>query len=332
MTKKRILTGDRPTGPLHLGHYVGSLQNRVVLQNEGNELFIIIADFQTLTDRTETEHAEEYVYELLLDYLSCGIHPEKATIFLQSRVPALAELSMYLSMLVTVARAQQNPTIKEETKATGKGAMSLGMLSMPISQAADILAFNADLVPVGEDQLPHLEQTRDVARAFNRTFGVVFKEPQPLLSKAPRLMGLDAKQKMSKSRGNAIFLSDSADAVAQKIKSATTDSGKEIIYDPVHKPALANLLIMYHLFSGKSIPDIERMYTGKGYADFKADLADVVNAFLEPIRRARGEFARDKAYCALVAREGTQRACEETEGTMRKVRSAMRYDYPTIFR
>lgn len=331
MNKQRILTGDRPTGPLHLGHYAGSLQNRVKLQNEGHELFVLISDFQVLTDRLETKEVENNIFELLLDYLACGINPDKSTIFIQSRVPALAELFAYLSMLVSVSRALSNPTVKEETKATAGGKMSVGMLSFPISQAADILAFNADLVPVGDDQLPHIEQTREIARSFNHIFGKVFKEPQALLSKTPRLLGLDAGQKMSKSRGNAVFLSDSKDAVMKKVKAAVTDSGREIIFDQKRKPALSNLLMMYHLFSGKEIKEIEKIYEGKGYAEFKPDLAEVIDNFLEPIRRARGEFAQDKSYLALVLREGTERAMAETNAVMRKVRQAMHYDYGKIF-
>lgn len=331
MSKKRILTGDRPTGPIHLGHYVGSLHNRIKLQNEGNEVFTIIADFQVLTDRLETKDVEKNIRELLLDYLACGVNPDASTIFVQSKVPALTELFMYLSMLVPVTRAQTNPTIKEETRATGKGSMSLGMLNMPVSQAADILAFDADCVPVGEDQLPHLEQTRDVARAFNRLFGDTFRIPTAMLSDVPRLMGLDADQKMSKSRGNAVFLSDTKDEVIQKIKTAVTDSGKEIVYDQKNKPALANLLTMYRLFSGKEIKAIETIYEGKGYAEFKTDLAEVVNTFLEPIRRAREEFAKDETYLSLVLTQGTARAIEESEKVMVRARTAMRYDYPHIF-
>ena len=331
MAKKRILTGDRPTGSLHLGHYIGSIQNRVKLQSEGNEVFTIISDFQYLTDRLDTKDVEQNTIGLLLDYLACGINPDISPIFIQSRVPALAELFVYFSMLVPVSRAQQNPTVKEEVRATAQGKMSLGMLSFPVSQAADILAFDADLVPVGEDQLPHIEQTREVARAFNRVYGETFKEPEALLSKVPRLMGLDADQKMSKSRGNAVFLSDSTDTVVKKIKAAVTDSGKEIVYDKEKKPALANLLMMYHLFSGKEIRTIETMYEGKGYAEFKTDLAEVVNVFLEPIRSAREEFAKDTTYCALVLKKGTERAIEESEKTMRRARKAMRYDYPSIF-
>lgn len=328
---KRILTGDRPTGPLHLGHFVGSLENRIRLQNEGNELFVIVADYQVLTDRLETKEVESNVFELLLDYLACGINPAKSVIFLQSRVPALPELFVYLSMLISVGKASDNPTIKEEARATSKGVMSLGMLNMPVSQAADILAFNADLVPVGEDQLPHLEETRHLARKFNSTFALVFKIPEPLLSKTPRLMGLDADQKMSKSRGNAIFLSDSKDDVARKIKTAVTDSGKEIVYDLENKPAISNLLTMYHLFSGKSIKEIESEYIGKGYVEFKIDLAEVVNNFLNPIREARKEFTKDKDYLALVLKQGTERAIEESEKVMKEARKAMRYDYSKIF-
>lgn len=328
---KRILTGDRPTGALHLGHLVGSLQNRVALQNKGNEVFIIISDFQLLTDRFETEKIQQHIFDLVLDYVACGIHPEKSVIFIESRVPAIAELFMYLSMLVSVARAQTNPTVKEEVKSTAGGSMSLGMLNFPVAQAADILVFDADLVPVGDDQLPHIEQTRDVARSFNHIFGSTFKEPQALLSQTPRLMGLDATQKMSKSRNNAIFLSDNQDIVAQKIKTAVTDSGKDIIYDPDHKPAIANLLLMYHLFSGESIKDIEQRYRGKGYVQFKKDLTDVINTFLDPIRSLRQELAKDETYLSLILQKGTERAQEESEKMMKKVRKAMRFDYHNIF-
>lgn len=331
MKKQRILTGDRPTGHLHLGHYAGSLENRVKLQNEGHELFVLISDFQLLTDRLETKNIENAVFDLLLDYLACGINPDKSTIFIQSRVPALSELFVYLSMLVPVSRAFSNPTVKEETKATAGGKMSVGMLSFPISQAADILAFNADLVPVGEDQVPHIEQTREIARSFNKSFGKVFKEPKALLSKTPRLMGLDADQKMSKSRGNAVFLSDSKEIVVKKIKAAVTDSGREIVFDYKNKPAISNLLMMFHLFSGREIEEIERAYEGKSYAEFKIDLAEAVNHFLDPIRRAREEFSQDKAYLALVLKQGTERAIAETEIVLKEARKAMHYDYGKIF-
>lgn len=327
---KRILTGDRPTGPLHLGHYVGSLQNRIKLQNEDYEMFNIIADFQVLTDRMETDEVEENIRELVLDYLSVGLDPKKTNIFIQSKVPQLSELFVYLSMLVTVSRAQQNPTIKEEVQATVGGKMSLGMLNMPVSQAADILAFNADLIPVGEDQLPHIEQTRDVVKTFNNTFGEVFKMPKALISKSPRLMGLDAENKMSKSRNNAVFLSDSKDEVIKKIKKAVTDSKKDIVYDKDKRLALANLLMMYHLFSGEDIKDIEKKYEGLGYKEFKEGLSDVINKFLDPIREKRKEFEKDEKYISQILKEGTEKASEEAEKTLKEVRKAMKYDYKKL--
>lgn len=333
---KRVLTGDRPTGRLHLGHYVGSLENRIKLQNEGYEMFNIIADLQVLTDRLETKDVEKNIKELVLDYLSVGIDPKKTNIFIQSKVPQLSELFVYLSMVVNVGRVSQNPTVKEETKATGGGNMSLGMFSLGVSQAADILAFNADLVPVGEDQMPHIEQTRDVARSFNHHFGlpgqgIVFKEPEAMLSKAPRLLGLDAKSKMSKSRGNAIFLSDTQEDVESKIKTAVTDSGKEIKYNEKEKPEVSNLMMLYYLLSGMEIKAIEEKYKNiSSYKEFKEDLAGVVNSFLEPIREKRKQAEKD-ADISNILKEGTQKAIEETEKVLQEVRKAMKYDYSNIF-
>jgi len=330
--KKRILTGDRPTGKLHLGHYVGSLANRVKFQQEGMECFFIIADYQVLTDRLYTRDVEQNIYEVLLDYLSVGIDPKKSVIFIQSHVPELAELFVYFSMLVTVSRAQRNPTVKEEIKSVGHGKkMSVGMLSYPISQAADILLFRPDLVPIGEDQLPHLEQTKEIAITFNRTFKKVFPVPETLLSKTPRLLGLDGHQKMSKSRQNAIYLSDPVDIVAQKIKKAVTDSGREIIFDPIKKPAISNFLTIFSFCSGRDIKELEEAYQGKGYVEFKSDLTQVVNDFLEPIRKKRKEFASDPKFIREILVEGTKKACEEGEKTMKLVRKAIKFDYPRIF-
>lgn len=328
MKKKVVVTGDRPTGALHLGHYVGSLKNRIELQEKSKyEIFNIIADYQVLTDRLDTSNINENVKNVLLDYLSCGINSDKTTIFLQSKVPQLSELFMYFSMLVTVSKALQNPTIKDEVETTGKGIMSLGMLNMPVSQAADILAFNAELVPVGEDQLPHIEQTREVARKFNTTYENVFCEPKAMLSDAPRLLGLDGKQKMSKSRNNAIFLKDSKDEVVKKIKRAVTDSEKTIKYDKENRPEVSNLILMYSLFSGKKIEEIERSYQGKGYKEFKEDLAEVINNFLDPIRDKRRELEKEEEYLARVLKDGTEKAKEKAESVMKKVRKAIRYDY-----
>lgn len=210
--------------------------------------------------------------------------------------------------------------------------MSLGMFSLGVSQAADILAFNADLVPVGEDQLPHIEQTRDVAKSFNHHFGIVFKEPEAMLSKAPRLLGLDAKSKMSKSRGNAIFLSDTQEDVENKIKAAMTDSGKEIKYDEKEKPEVSNLIMLYHLLSGMEIKAIEEKYKNiSSYKEFKEDLAGVVNSFLEPIREKRKQAEKDSDISKIL-KEGTQKAIEETEKVLKEVHKAMKYDYPNIYK
>lgn len=218
--KRRILTGDRPTGPLHLGHYVGSLRNRVKLQDD-YECFFIIAGYQVLTDHLhETRKIPDNIREIVLDYLSVGIDPRKSSIFVQSMIPEIAELTMYFSMLVSLSRVQRNPTVKDEIKAAkiGKKEVSYGFVGYQISQAADILVVRANLVPVGEDQLPHLEQTREIARTFNRIFGEVFPVPVPeaLLGEFPRLPGIDG-HKMSKSRNNAIFLKDSPEEVAKKL-------------------------------------------------------------------------------------------------------------------
>ncbi len=349
---KRILTGDRPTGPLHLGHYVGSIKNRIKLQNEGYEIFNIIADFQVLTDRLETKDVEQNIRGLVLDYLSVGIDPKKTNIFIQSKVPQLSELFTYLSMIVSVGRVGQNPTVKEETKATGGNNMSLGMFSLGVSQSADILAFNADLVPVGEDQLPHIEQARDLARIFNHNFGDVFKEPKAMLSKTPRLLGLDARSKMSKSRGNAIFISDSSDVVIKKIKSAVTDSENSIKHDPANRLEISNLIYMYALFTPKledgefryytdkdnnildiEFRNIEKKYENiKSYKEFKEDLAGVINVFLNPIREKRKEYEKKgDEYIANILKEGTEKAREEAEKTLKEVRKMMHYDYSKFF-
>jgi len=242
--KKRILTGDRPTGPMHLGHYVGSLENRIRLQDE-YDCFFIIADYQFLTDHLrETEEVAHYVKTDLLDWLSVGMDPEKSTFFIQSMIPEIAELTMYFSMLVSVARLQRNPTVKEEFKESGLRAISYGFLGYPVSQAADILIVRADLVPVGDDNLPHVEQTREIARTFNATFGEVFPVPEGLVGRVARLPGLDGK-KMAKSAGNAIYLSDAPEEVRLKVNAAITDPARIRSTDEGY-PDICNIY-QYHL-------------------------------------------------------------------------------------
>lgn len=327
---KRYLTGDRPTGPLHLGHYVGSLKNRVDLQNKGFEGIIIIADYQVVTDRLETDEVEQNIFQLVKDYVSVGIDPEKTPIFVQSHVPELAELTTILSMVTTVPQIERNPTVKEEVRAMGlESKMSVGMFMYPVSQAADILLVKPDFVPVGEDQAPHIELTRDIANRFNRVFDEVFPIPEIVLGDYPRLLGLDGDQKMSKSRGNAINLSDDAETVVSKVKKATTDSHSDIVFDPENRPEVSNLLSMFAMATGRSEVDIAKDFDGKGYGDLKRELGDALNVFLDPIRERRAQVSDEDVKRIL--QDGTAKVRAIGAGTMKEVRDAIKFAYPRIF-
>ncbi|KKR34174.1 MAG: tryptophanyl-tRNA synthetase [candidate division CPR2 bacterium GW2011_GWC1_39_9] len=274
---KRILTGERPTGKLHIGHLIGTLDNRVKLQDE-YDTFIIIADFQYMTDRKEYDKIEDNILEIVKDYLAVGLDPNKVTIFVQSKVIALSELYQMFSSLVSIARVKRNPTVKDELRSAGieESNMSVAMFAYPVSQAADILGFKANLVPVGEDQLPHLEQTREIARSFNKEFKEIFPIPKALLSIAPRVLGLDGNAKMSKSLGNTIMLSDSPDEIRKKLKKAVTDSGKEIKFDAAGKPAISNLMTIYSFMNGDNYQKIEKEFKDASYSDFKDALAEEI--------------------------------------------------------
>lgn len=328
--KKRILTGDRPTGPLHIGHYVGSLQNRVRFQDE-YDCFFIIADYQFLTDHLkETELAERFIKYVLLDWLSVGIDPGKSTFFIQSMIPEIAELTMYFSMLVSVARLQRNPTVKEEFKAAGLRSMSYGFLGYPVSQAADILFVRSHLVPVGDDQLPHVEQTREIARTFNSLFGEVFPIPDGLVGKLARLPGLDG-QKMGNSLGNAIYLIDTPEDVVQKVNMAITDPARIKANDKGH-PDICNVY-QYHLaFNPTEVDDIETSCRqGKiGCVACKQNVAARINSFLEPIRERRAYFEARPSILKMAVREGNKRALQEGKETIRLVREAMHYNYRNL--
>jgi len=327
MKRKRILTGDRPTGPMHLGHYVGSLKNRVRLQDE-HDCFFIIADYQVLTDHlNETERTQDSVRDVVLDWLSVGMDPEKSTFFIQSMVPEIAELTMYFSMLASVSRLQRNPTVMEEFREAGLRSMSYGFLGYPVSQAADILAVRADLVPVGEDNVPHVEQTREIARTFNRTFGKTFPVPQALVGDVSRLPGLDGR-KMGVSLGNAIFLKDTPEQVRTKIRSAITDPARVKSTDPGH-PDVCNIYAYYEAFAGNSAPDVrERCTQGRvGCVACKENLAARINAFLEPVREKRVSFESRPAIVTEALGEGTARTRREAAQTMRLVREAVHFDY-----
>ncbi len=324
----RILTGDRPTGPLHLGHLVGSLQNRVRLQHE-HETFIIVADVQTLsTNFDHPEHLPEDVRSVVLDNLSVGLDPERAVIFLQSMVPQIAELTVFFSMFVTVNRLRHNPTIKTEAGLYGFDEnMTYGFLGYPVSQAADILFCRAGLVPVGEDQLPVVEVARFVARRFDELYAEVFREPEALVSDTPRLVGLDGQAKMSKSLGNCIYLSDPPDAVGKKVMSAVTDPARIHKDDPGH-PDICTIFAYQRAFNPEEAPDIEeRCRAGTiGCVACKKRMRAVLEELLEPIRERRLAFEAPGRVEEILM-EGTAAAVREGGATMEEVRRAMHTDY-----
>lgn len=343
---KVILTGDRPTGRLHLGHYVGSLRRRVELQNAGDydRMFVFMADVQALTDNaTNPEKIRQNIIEVALDYLAAGLDPERCTLFIQSRIPELAELTVYLMNLISVARVQRNPTVKTEIKMRNFQAnIPLGFFCYPVSQAADITLFRSTTVPVGEDQEPMLEVTRELVGRFNNTYGPVLVEPQILLpenSVARRLPGTDGKEKMSKSLGNCIYLSDSADEVWQKVRSMYTDPAHLNVADPGHVEG--NAVFTYldafctdadfaeFLPEYKNLDELKAHYTHGGLGDMKCKkfLNQVLNKMLEPMRRRRKEFEKDVPEIFNILRCGSEQAREVGAATMDDVRRAMRIDY-----
>lgn len=329
--RKRILTGDRPTGKLHLGHYVGSLENRVRLQKE-YETFILIADVQALTDHFEKpEILKANLMEVAMDYLAVGIDPEMATIVIQSRVPQIAELTIYYMNLVTLARLQRNPTVKMElTQKEFETDVPIGFLAYPISQAADITVFGAHLVPVGEDQLPMIEQTREIVRKFNALYGKVLVEPEAKVGTVSRLPGIDGKAKMSKSLGNAIFLSDSPETVSKKVMRMYTDPTRIHPNDPGHVEG--NPVFTYHdVFNPNKaeVAELKERYVGGkvGDVEVKKKLAVALNAFLDPIRERRRRYEREPGRVREILEDGTRRGLEVAEGTMERVRRAMQVDY-----
>jgi tryptophanyl-tRNA synthetase len=329
---RTILTGDRPTGPLHLGHYVGSLQQRVALQRE-YATYVLIADLQALTDHFDApEQVRANVLEVMLDYLAVGLDPAVATMVVQSRVPELAELTMYLLNLVSVARLQRNPTVKDEMRQKGFEAdVPAGFLVYPVSQAADIAAFKADLVPVGSDQVPMIEQAAELVRRFNRTYpgagGPVLVEPEALLGPVSRLPGTDGDSKMSKSLGNVINLSDPADEVARKVRGMFTDPRHLRVEDPgtvEGNPVFAYLDAFDP--DPAAVTALKARYRAGGLGDVvvKARLAEVLDALLAPIRRRRAEWAQDLGQVGRLLDEGTARGGAVAAATLAEVRRAMR--------
>lgn len=328
---KRILTGDRPTGKMHLGHYVGSLKNRVKLQDSYDQ-FVMIADVQALTDNFENpQKVRDNVKEVLLDYLAVGIDPKKTTILIQSEIPEIAELTVFYLNLVTLERILRNPTVKDEIKQKGYGQnIPAGFAMYPVSQAADITAFNADLVPVGEDQLPMIEQTREIVRKFNSLYGEVFVEPEALVGDVKRLPGIDGNAKMGKSLGNAIYLSDSEEELKKKVMSMYTDPTRIHPTDP--GKVEGNPVFVYHeVFNPDKaeVEDLKKRYKeGKvGDVEVKQKLFVAINEFLKPIREKRSEFEGKDELLDKILAEGTAKAREVARGTMKSVKKAMKIDY-----
>ena len=344
--KKIILTGDRPTGKLHIGHYVGSLRRRVELQNTGefDKIYIMIADAQALTDNADNPgKIRENILNVALDYLAAGLDPEKVTIFIQSGVPQLAELAFYYMNLVSVSRVQRNPTVKTEIKMRNFEAnIPLGFFCYPVSQAADITLFHGTVVPVGEDQKPMIELTNELVRRFNSVYGEVFDEAQILLpdnAVCMRLPGTDGKAKMSKSLGNCIYLSDPAEVVEQKVKSMYTDPTHLKVSDSGHLEG--NAVFTYldafckdehfakYLPEYQNLQELKDHYTRGGLGDMKCKmfLLKIMQEMLEPIRQRRAEWEQRLPEVREILRRGTEEACRAGEQTMQEVRKAMRIDY-----
>ncbi|CAN5476342.1 tryptophan--tRNA ligase [soil metagenome] len=328
----RILTGDRPTGNLHLGHYFGTLANRVSLQRRGVETFVLVADYQVIADRDGVGPLRERVYSLVADYLAVGLDPEATTIFAHSTIPELNQLMLPFLSLVTEAELRRNPTVKAESEATGGRPMSALLLTYPVHQAADILFCQANLVPVGKDQLPHLEQARVVARRFDERYGrldparPVFRPPEALLSPATHLLGTDGV-KMSKSRGNTIELRMDADTTAAVLKKAVTDSDRRITYDPPARPEVSNLLLLTALAAGRDPHEVAEQIGDGGSGTLKKMAIEAVNEYFAPIRARRTELEADPAYLAQVLQRGNERARSIAAVTLDQVRDAMQMRY-----
>jgi tryptophanyl-tRNA synthetase len=323
----RILTGDRPTGALHLGHYFGTLASRVALQRQGHELIVVIADYQVITDRDHPGDLRTTIIEIVRDYLAIGLDPDDTVVFPHSAVPALNQLLLPFLSLVSMGELQRNPTVKDEIRYAGRATVSGLMLTYPVHQAADILFCKGELVPVGRDQLPHLEITRSVARRFNERYGAVFPLPEPLLGEAPVLPGLDGR-KMSKSLGNAIALSDDRDAIASKLRTARTDSERTITYEPERRPQVATLLTLAALCSGRTPEAIAAEVGDGGGGALKAVTLDAVDGLIAPIRARRTGVGDEEIKRVL--KRGVETATAIAEDTLAEVRAVMGMDVVTL--
>ena len=328
----RMLTGARPTGHLHLGHYFGTMQSWKQLQDANVDTWILVADYQVITDRDGVGPLRERVLSLVADALAVGVDPERSTIFTHSAVPALNQLMLPFLSLVTESELHRNPTVKAELEATDGRAMSGLMLTYPVHQAADILFCQANLVPVGKDQLPHLEQARLIAQRFDKRYGradkkhPVFRRPEALLSEAPLLLGLDGA-KMSKSRGNTIEIRMSADQTAKLIKKAKTDSQRTITYDPSERPEVSNLLMLASLCNGRDPRQLAEEIGDGGAGKLKALVTEAINDYFAPIRQRRQELAANEDYLLQVLHAGNDKANQVASETLDNVRKAMKMGY-----
>ena len=334
MEKKRVLTGDRPTGRLHIGHYFGSLKTRVEMQESGKyDPYILIADVQALTDNfNNPDKVRKNVREVMMDYLSVGLDPQKTTIYIQSMIPEVAELTVFYSNLVTISRLQRNPTVKTEIaqkKEIFGESVTYGFLGYPVSQAADITAFEGALVPVGEDQLPLIEQCKEIVRKFNSIYGETLIEPEAVLSNSKRIKGLDGNEKMGKSLGNAIYLSDSPEIITQKVMSAVTDPNR-IRKDDKGNPDICMVAYYHNLFSTQEEYKTvcEECRAGeRGCVACKKQLANNIIEFLKPIREKRKYYEENPQIVDNILMEGTEKARKTAAQTMKKIKKAMKLDY-----
>lgn len=331
--KKIMLTGDRPTGRLHIGHYFGSLQNRVKMQNEVDECYILVADVQALTDNfNNPEKVRKNVREVVMDYLSVGIDPAKSVIYIQSMIPEVAELTVYYSNLVTIARLERNPTVKTELaqkKNVFGESVTYGFLGYPVSQAADITAFDATIVPVGEDQLPLIEQCREIVRKFNSIYGEVLREPEAFLTENKRIKGLDGNDKMGKSLGNAIYLSDSDEEITKKVMSAVTDPAR-IKKDDKGHPDVCMVAYYHNLFSDKNTYNnicAECREGKRGCVACKKELANTIIKYLKPIKEKRAYYESHPEEVDKIIKEGTEKARKKAQETMKNIKKQMMLDY-----
>jgi tryptophanyl-tRNA synthetase len=325
-SKYRVLTGERPTGNLHLGHFFGSIKNRIEIQKVGVELFILIADYQVLTDHDFCDKISQNIRELLMDYIAAGLDFDNGNsfVFTHSHVPELNQLLVPFLTLVSLSELERNPTVKEEIQNAKLQSVNAGMLVYPIHQAADILSVNANLVPVGKDQLPHLEMSRIIARRFNSKFcpnEPIFNEPTALFSETPSIIGLDGKQKMSKSRGNSIALKATREEIVNAVRKAVTDSDKNITFDIANRPEVSNLLVLCSLMSGEKPEEIARNIGNGGAKMLKDTLIEITDKFLTPIREKRASL--EDAKMKEILYRGIEKVRDEAGCMLEKVRKAM---------